>query len=105
MPQVRFEPTIPVYEREKTVHALDRAATVIGGFMRCKSDKGASPPQCTRDTVPPVCTTTDFISYKQQVSTGLAWSVAGSLPHKQVFLCDSNTFIFTIYIFHIYWDV
>jgi hypothetical protein len=30
MPQVGFEPTIPVFEREKTVHALDRAASVIG---------------------------------------------------------------------------
>jgi hypothetical protein len=27
-----FEPTIPAFERAKTVHALDRAATVIGGF-------------------------------------------------------------------------
>jgi hypothetical protein len=32
MPRVGFEPTIPVFEREKTVHALDRAATVIGSF-------------------------------------------------------------------------
>jgi hypothetical protein len=30
MPQVGFEPKIPVFERPKTVHALDRAATVIG---------------------------------------------------------------------------
>jgi hypothetical protein len=30
MPRVRFEPTIPVFERAKTVHALDRAATMIG---------------------------------------------------------------------------
>jgi hypothetical protein len=30
MPQVGFEPTIPVFERAKTVHALDRTATVIG---------------------------------------------------------------------------
>jgi hypothetical protein len=30
MPQVGLEPTIPVFERAKTVHALDRAATVIG---------------------------------------------------------------------------
>jgi hypothetical protein len=30
MPQVGFERTIPVFERAKTVHALDRAATVIG---------------------------------------------------------------------------
>jgi hypothetical protein len=27
--QVSFEPTIPVFERSKTVHVLDRAATVI----------------------------------------------------------------------------
>jgi hypothetical protein len=32
MPQVGFEPMIPVLERAKTVHALDRAATVIGNI-------------------------------------------------------------------------
>jgi hypothetical protein len=30
MPRVGFEPTIPVFERGKTVHAPDRAATRIG---------------------------------------------------------------------------
>jgi hypothetical protein len=30
MPRVGFEPTIPVFERTKTVHALDRAAIVTG---------------------------------------------------------------------------
>jgi hypothetical protein len=30
MPLVGFEPTIPVLERAKTVHALDNADTVIG---------------------------------------------------------------------------
>jgi hypothetical protein len=30
MPQVVFEPTIPVFERAKTVDTLDHAATVIG---------------------------------------------------------------------------
>jgi hypothetical protein len=30
MPRVGFEPTIPVFERTKTVHTLDRATTVIG---------------------------------------------------------------------------
>jgi hypothetical protein len=29
MTQVEFEPTISVFERAKTVHALDRTATVI----------------------------------------------------------------------------
>jgi hypothetical protein len=32
MPQVGFKPIFPVFERAKTVHALDRAATVIGFF-------------------------------------------------------------------------
>jgi hypothetical protein len=30
MPWVGFEQTIPALERAKTVHALDRAVTVIG---------------------------------------------------------------------------
>jgi hypothetical protein len=30
MPLVGFEPMTPVFERAKTVHAIDRAATVIG---------------------------------------------------------------------------
>jgi hypothetical protein len=29
MPLVGFEPTIPAFERAKTIHALDRAADVI----------------------------------------------------------------------------
>jgi hypothetical protein len=29
MPQVGFEPMFPLIKRAKTVHALDRAATVI----------------------------------------------------------------------------
>jgi hypothetical protein len=32
MLRVGFEPTIPVFERAETVHASDRAATVIGKF-------------------------------------------------------------------------
>jgi hypothetical protein len=30
MSRMRFEPTIPVFERAKTFNALDLAATVIG---------------------------------------------------------------------------
>jgi hypothetical protein len=33
MPWVGFEPTIPVSERAKTVHALDGSATVTGLFQ------------------------------------------------------------------------
>jgi hypothetical protein len=37
MPRVGFETTIPVLERGKKIHALDRAATVIGNvtFYLC----------------------------------------------------------------------
>jgi hypothetical protein len=34
MPEVRFEPMVPVFERAKTVHAPDGAATVIGTFAQ-----------------------------------------------------------------------
>jgi hypothetical protein len=33
MSRVGFEPMIPVFERAKAVHALDRAVTVIGSFL------------------------------------------------------------------------
>jgi hypothetical protein len=32
MSRVGFQPTIPAFERAKKVHALDRAATVIGAM-------------------------------------------------------------------------
>jgi hypothetical protein len=34
MSQVGFEPTIPVFEKMKTVHALERMTTVTGNFHR-----------------------------------------------------------------------
>jgi hypothetical protein len=33
MPSVGFEPTIPAFERAKTVHVLDHEATVIGKIL------------------------------------------------------------------------
>jgi hypothetical protein len=44
MHEVGFEPTIPVFERAKTVHALDRAANVIGRLLSCAA-KTRRPPQ------------------------------------------------------------
>jgi hypothetical protein len=34
MPCVWFEPTIPAFEWTKTVHALDRSATVTGHYIK-----------------------------------------------------------------------
>jgi hypothetical protein len=39
MPWVKFEPTILVFERVKTVHASDRAATAIGVHKDMGGDK------------------------------------------------------------------
>jgi hypothetical protein len=39
MPQVGFEPKIPVFDREKTVHALDSLATVIGSSLNTLGNK------------------------------------------------------------------
>jgi hypothetical protein len=47
MPRVRFEPTIPEFERVKTVHALDRAATVIDIFSLRKQKLYICFPTCT----------------------------------------------------------
>jgi hypothetical protein len=38
MLRVRFEPTILVFERAKTVHALNRAATVIDQEERATTE-------------------------------------------------------------------
>jgi hypothetical protein len=38
MPWVGFEPTFPAFERAKTVHAVDRGATVIGNRILSRSN-------------------------------------------------------------------
>jgi hypothetical protein len=38
MPQVVFEPTIPVFEQAENVYASDRAATAIGSHLRYISE-------------------------------------------------------------------
>jgi hypothetical protein len=40
MPRVGIESTSPVFERAKTVHALDRATTVIGSNLCIGSQNG-----------------------------------------------------------------
>jgi hypothetical protein len=38
MPLAGFEPTIPVFKRAKTFHALDRPATVTGQLQILQSE-------------------------------------------------------------------
>jgi hypothetical protein len=77
IPWVGFEPTTPAFEQAKTIHALDRAATVIGGHAltevlslhlllgteenheeaqdgRCSGlDSNWTPPECRSSALPP----------------------------------------------------
>jgi hypothetical protein len=46
MPRVGFEPITPVFERAKTVHALDRATTVIAHFHVYHRVKGGVTNEC-----------------------------------------------------------
>jgi hypothetical protein len=39
MPWVELEPTIPAFERAKTIHALDRADNVIGPIVKFGTEK------------------------------------------------------------------
>jgi hypothetical protein len=39
MPLVGYEATIQAFEREKTFHALDRAATVLSYFALCQTGR------------------------------------------------------------------
>jgi hypothetical protein len=54
MSQVGFDPTIPTFERAKTVHALDRAATVVGFCMSRKAKETGKtfPTSCLPTTDP-----------------------------------------------------
>jgi hypothetical protein len=56
MPRVGFEPMIPVFERAKTVHVLDRAVTVIGSHVYRAPEYEEScsdiPPACLNGCAP-----------------------------------------------------
>jgi hypothetical protein len=55
MPRVGFEPTIPVFEWAKTVHALDGAATVTGTCLYKKKLRGFSPQANYTDQATAAC--------------------------------------------------
>jgi uncharacterized lipoprotein YbaY len=65
MPLVGFEPTIPVFQRAKTVHALDRAATVIA-----RQTPGSINITFGLEEIPPrICTLKQFrVSLRDELS-------------------------------------
>jgi hypothetical protein len=70
MPRVRFEPTIPVFEWTKTVHALDRAVTVIGLTQNYNSEKSLSNYFCGNECHVMQCMTFDrsvFVTYIKMI--------------------------------------
>jgi hypothetical protein len=55
MPQVGFEPTIPVSERAKRVHALDGEATVSGISGNYEDGRAAPNASLNHDVTDPFC--------------------------------------------------
>jgi hypothetical protein len=51
MPLVGFKPTIPVFERAKTVQALDRAATVIGILLVTANNEDITRPVSNNEVI------------------------------------------------------
>jgi hypothetical protein len=54
MPRVGFKPTIPVFEWAKTVHVLDRMATVMGTEEMHDNDKPIKSLLKGKGLLPPV---------------------------------------------------
>jgi hypothetical protein len=69
MPEVGFEPTIPVLERAKAVHALDRAATVISFFV-CD--------HCSENVQNARLNTCDITSSETHVKVGVNYSTTST---------------------------
>jgi hypothetical protein len=83
MPGVRFEPTTPEFERAKTVHALDRAATVIGMttlykinlfrvLLQVLSWFSSVPKWSTSDTQPPL---SHFYQFSIHYHPDIRWCI------------------------------
>jgi hypothetical protein len=69
MPCVRFEPTIPVSERAKTVHTLDHSATVTSlpiesppQYLEGVRSLTNLPPKTKVNTLPPLWGVPEFVS-------------------------------------------
>jgi hypothetical protein len=91
MPRVGFEPTIPVFERAKTVHALNCAATVAGKMLIFKAPAFVAATAlhvgslCCIDAVYPVF---GGHKYRDLSSRWVVGPQAEDLPCKQYYSCD-----------------
>jgi hypothetical protein len=66
MPQTGFEPTTPVFQRKKSVHALDRAVTMIGrdqATMRYIMNRLCFLKQISSSNKPQPCTFKSLLSF------------------------------------------
>jgi hypothetical protein len=70
MPRVEFEPTIPVFERAKMVHALHSAATVIGIFILSIREKSLRFKNSVKYTAP-VLTYVCYFFFNRALDVGL----------------------------------
>jgi hypothetical protein len=73
MSRVGFEPTIPVFERAKTVDAFDRAATVIGHPARSRLQSNTEVYGPTSCLYLHVCGHTSELKYFQTIIINMCW--------------------------------
>jgi hypothetical protein len=83
MPRVEFEPTIPLFERTKSVHAWDRAATVMG-FQTYRVTKNS--------TNPPLLYTRSTQNYLELISHHTSpWDIRSTDENNNVIYHDGTT--------------
>jgi hypothetical protein len=87
MPQVRFEPMIPVFEVEKTIHVLDHASTVIG--------RKASSEKCPTVALSSVLTIFDILVSVNAMYICIAIRHVESLKHSSA-IRPSSTHSFDV---------
>jgi hypothetical protein len=80
MPRVGFETTIPAFERAKIIHALDRAATMIGQLkyrtcIKLKSWKGPVELKAACNSFPPCFMINFYIIIVKSIPIFTIWSV------------------------------
>jgi hypothetical protein len=86
MPRVGYEPMIPAFERAKTFHALDRAATVIGNDIGTPHRKA----YCMRRVQ-----TKDARDYKSQLDTAAVAQQTNAVQGLPVHRTSETYFIDT----------
>jgi hypothetical protein len=84
MPWIGFKPTIPVFERTKTVHALDHAATVTGKVISGKYECWQFASHAIETRI--VITRREDTDFKERLAEKLVFQKFARKLHWKIFL-------------------